>query len=321
MNFVSFLIFVVLQILFVPLAIVGAIVVGYRQIVVSKKLGTSQTAIEILNGRWTMHVFGMRNDEAAARIAAVLPNTSTFGLWLCLFPLWAKYKISGRYFAYPRIVDEGDEGIAELVTARTVYFDRIIERALGHVEQFVVMGAGLDTRAYGALKRQGVSCFELDQPAVQKVKLESLRAAQIDARHVTFVEVDFSKESAFDALGKKGYDPSRQTLFLWEGVTLYLNEADVRTTLQDIRKNAAPGSVVVADFYAERFVKEMGGGAKSKTLDYTNEGLGFGLPFATDYEQNLEAFLLSEGMKLGETNFMGRNDPKGPFMVVAEFSF
>jgi hypothetical protein len=60
-----------------------------------------------------MHVFGMRDDEVAARIASVLPITSTFGLWLCLFPLQVKHKISGRYFGYPRIVNEGDEGIAE----------------------------------------------------------------------------------------------------------------------------------------------------------------------------------------------------------------
>jgi hypothetical protein len=94
-----------------------------------------------------------------------------------------------------------------------------------------------------------------------------------------------------------------------------------RSTLQDIRGNAAPGSVAVADFYAERFIKETGGSAKNKILEYMNEGLGFGRSFATDYEQNLEEFLVSEGMKSGETDFMGHTDPKGPFMVVAEFSF
>jgi len=234
--------------------------------------------------------------------------------------LRVKYKISGRYFGYPRIVNEGDESIAELVTARTVYFDGAIARALDHVDQFVLLGAGLDTRAYGVFKQENVTYFELDQPAVQKVKRESLRVAQIDARHVTFVEVDFSQDSVFDELGKTGYDPSKQTLFLWEGVTLYLDEVAVRATLQEIRKNAAAGSVIVADFYAKRFVEELGRGAKSKALDYTKEGLSFGLAFATDYEKTVEAFLVSEEMKRKETNFMGHNNAKGPFMVVAEFS-
>lgn len=103
MNVLSFVVFAVLQILFLPFAILGVVIVGYRQMVMSKRLGTSQTAIETLNGRGTMHVFGMRDDEVAARIASVLPNTSTFGLWLCLFPLRVKHKISGRYFGYRRI--------------------------------------------------------------------------------------------------------------------------------------------------------------------------------------------------------------------------
>jgi len=256
MNFFSFLVFVALQILFIPLAIVGVILTGYRQLVVSKKLGTSQTAIEILNGRWTMHIFGMREDEAAVRVASVLPNTSTFGLWLCLFPLWTKYKISGRYFGYPRIPEEGEEVLSDLVMARTIFFDRIVDRALDGVDQFVVMGAGFDTRAYGMARRGGVACFELDQPAVQALKLDGLRKGGVDASHVTFVEVDFSEDDVFEKLKENGYDPNKKTLFLWEGVTLYLSEGDVRKTLQSIREGAAPGSVVIADIYSENFVKD-----------------------------------------------------------------
>lgn len=94
-NLFALVVFILLQILFIPLAIVGAILVGYRQLIVSKKLGVSQTAIEILNGRWTMHIFGLREDPAAAKLAPVLPKTSTFGLWLALAPLYVYSRISG----------------------------------------------------------------------------------------------------------------------------------------------------------------------------------------------------------------------------------
>ena len=87
MAIIGLLLYIPLQIVFIPVAILGGLLVAYKQIVVSKRLGISQTAIEIINGRWTMHVFGMRDDDASARLAAVLPNTSLFGLWLCLFPL------------------------------------------------------------------------------------------------------------------------------------------------------------------------------------------------------------------------------------------
>ena len=56
----SYLIYVPLQILAIPGAIVGALLTAYKQILVSKRLGVSQTAIEIINGRWTLHVFGLR---------------------------------------------------------------------------------------------------------------------------------------------------------------------------------------------------------------------------------------------------------------------
>ena len=143
--------------------------------------------------------------------------------------------------------------------------------------------------------------------------------AGIDAAHVTFVPVDFRREDAFEKLRKAGYDPAKKTLFLWEGVTLYLAEEDVGRTLRDVRKHAAPGSLVVADFYAERFIRMGSGSLTKKMLEYTDEALGFGLPFATDFEQVLQRFLESEEMKPGETFFFGSAGKKGPFMVVAEF--
>lgn len=135
--------------------------------------------------------------------------------------------------------------------------------------------------------------------------------------HVRFVAVDFDQESACDKLRASGYDPAKKTLFLWEGVTLYLDESTVRQTLRDIRQLAAKGSAVVADLYAERLIR-MAGAAGQKALAYTGEGFRFGLPFATDPELTLRSFVESEGMGLGTAFFLGRTHRKGPFMVVAE---
>ncbi|MCY4510098.1 MAG: hypothetical protein OXG35_24525, partial [Acidobacteria bacterium] len=79
------------------------------------------------------------------------------------------------------------------------------------------------------------------------------------------------------------------------------------------------GSVLVADVYAERFLRLARGKAVRKTLDYTDEGMAFGLGFGTHWEGTLRDFLESEGLTLGEAYFMGRANPKGPFTVVAEF--
>ena len=48
MSFISLLVFVPLQIVFLPLTVLGTILVAYKQMVVSKRLGVSQTGIEIL---------------------------------------------------------------------------------------------------------------------------------------------------------------------------------------------------------------------------------------------------------------------------------
>ncbi|MEM8860246.1 MAG: class I SAM-dependent methyltransferase, partial [Chloroflexota bacterium] len=238
MKILATLIYIIVQILFIPFAIVGAIFVFVRQTYTSKRLGVSGTAIEIINGRWTMDLFGIREDKASGQLAWALPNNSLIGMWMALFPLWLRHKISGDLWLYPTVKARGKEGLANLVINRTLYFDEVINRAVGHTEQFVTMGAGFDTRSYGVFKEAQWKCFELDQEKTQNLKIEQLKHADIDADHVTFVTVDFQTESWSDKLKAAGYDPSKKTIFLWEGVTLYISEQDVRHTLRELKVNA-----------------------------------------------------------------------------------
>ena len=210
MHLISLLVYIPLQILFIPLAVLGSIYVGYSQIVLSKKLGVSMTAIEILNGRWSMHIFDIRPDHACEKLAKVLPNTSVNGLWLALAPLWLKFKISGELFLYPRIPDQGHEDLRDLVVSRTLYIDHVIDRVIDDVEQFVLMGAGYDTRAYGGLSTKNVVIFEMDQVAEQDHKMKGLSAAGIGFEHVNFVPVDFSNDDAFAKLTSTGFDRTKK---------------------------------------------------------------------------------------------------------------
>jgi hypothetical protein len=77
-----------------------------------------------------MHIFFMRDDYASARLASALPNTSLFGLWLYLFPLWVKFRISGKYFFYPRKPEPSSETLTDFIVARTFYFDSVIDREI-----------------------------------------------------------------------------------------------------------------------------------------------------------------------------------------------
>ena len=93
----------------------------------------------------------MRDDWETAKLAHALPNYSPEGMWLLLFPLWIYHRVSGESLGYPRMAEPGNEDIRDVVIARTVYIDTIIEEAVDAVDQVVLMGAGYDTRAYGKL--------------------------------------------------------------------------------------------------------------------------------------------------------------------------
>ena len=250
---------------------------------------------------------------------SVLPNTSKLGLWLVLWPLWVQARIAGQPLLYPRIPTEGDENIADMVAARTLHFDAIIARAMEQVDQFVLMGAGYDTRAYGDLVARGVTVFEVDQAIVQGHKRKMIEAASIRCENVNFVPVDFSVDNLFSKIAASGFDASRKTLFLWEGVSLYLSSEQVAATLAMVKQRAESGSVLVADLYADRLVQSLGkANMNEKVLEMTNETLDFSLPFANNWQQVLADFVAAQGLQQGATHFLGSNNKAGPYAVVVE---
>jgi len=85
MTMVAWLIYVPLQIVWLPFSILGGLWLTYKMTGRSKALGLSQTAIEVINGRWTGHVFGVRKDHASFVLAGNLPNDSLLGLGAVLF--------------------------------------------------------------------------------------------------------------------------------------------------------------------------------------------------------------------------------------------
>jgi len=121
------------------------------------------------------------------------------------------------------------------------------------VRQVVVLGAGWDTRAYGWLAEANIRTFEADTPPTQRVKTTALERAGIDATHVRFVETDFGQRSWLDALQEHGFDPALPSYILWEGVTMYLEEDAVRSTLASL-ENLAPGSRIAFDYLSRELV-------------------------------------------------------------------
>jgi methyltransferase (TIGR00027 family) len=130
----------------------------------------------------------------------------------------------------------------DYLAARTAFFDRAVTGALGRgVAQVVVGAAGYDGRAFRYAK-PGVRWFEVDHPATQRDKLRRLERLGIDAAGVRFVEADFTRDPVAGRLRAAGLDPDTPSLFLLEGVAVYLEPAVLEDVLGQFRQVAAPGS-------------------------------------------------------------------------------
>jgi len=115
------------------------------------------------------------------------------------------------------------------------------------VQQYLVLGAGLDTFAYRNPYPQ-VRVFEVDHPATQAWKLERLAEAKIAIPDdAVLVPVDFERQVLAQELFKAGFDPKLPTVTAWLGVVPYLTLEAFRDTTE-LMGSFAPGSAVVFDY-------------------------------------------------------------------------
>ncbi len=133
-----------------------------------------------------------------------------------------------------RFIDGRWPGVRTSVVARTRLIDDAIIDALREpFEQFVVLGAGLDSRAYRLSRLRGMSVFEVDHQDTQAAKRSALaRVLPLPPTHVRFVTTDFREGDLGARMAAAGYREDALTFILWEGVTNYLTEAAVDATLR-----------------------------------------------------------------------------------------
>jgi methyltransferase (TIGR00027 family) len=130
----------------------------------------------------------------------------------------------------------------DYLAARTSFFDRTVTGAIDRgVRQIVVGAAGYDARSLRYAK-PGVRWFEVDHPATQRDKLARLKRLGIAAAAVRFVEADFTRDPVAARLREAGLDPGEPSLFLLEGIAVYLEPAVLENVLDQFREVAAPGS-------------------------------------------------------------------------------
>lgn len=222
--------------------------------------------------------------QTARLVAAFRARASATWPELCSDP-WAARLAGSEGAAFAAALDADQPHMELWIALRTAYLDRRV-RALAHpagaASQVVVLGAGLDTRA-ARLAHEGVTFFEVDTPASHADKSERLAALEGYPRGAaSYVACDFEHEDFLEALGRAGFDPRAPSIFVWEGVTYYLDEAAVRATLERIAQKTHPHSVVLFDFVGTKMVHGQARHEEDQRTADTLRRIGEPLKFGTN---------------------------------------
>ncbi|ATB34116.1 class I SAM-dependent methyltransferase [Melittangium boletus] len=186
-------------------------------------------------------------------------------------------------------------------TARTLHLDAIFARALDEgAEQVVLLGAGYDSRAYRFRERLSkVRLFELDLQATQERKKKRIKTLFGGLPEwVTYVPINFDAQRLEDVLPAAGFDRTKRTFFLWEGVSMYLTEEAIDQTLGFVARNSPPKSSIAFDFVDQGALK--GNSPRhpgvQQWIDVLTE-LGHPMTFGID-ENATDVFLRKRGFEV-----------------------
>jgi len=144
------------------------------------------------------------------------------------------------------------------ILARTRFFDDQVMGAISAgVHQVVICGAGYDDRAL-RFRTTGVRFFELDHPATQTDKARRLRAittgtgTNSGTAGLTLAAADFRTDDVAAVLSGCGHDPRRPSLFICEGLLVYLDQPTCARLLTGLRSRAAPGTRLAVSLAVHR---------------------------------------------------------------------
>src|SRR5262245_46872385 len=205
-DFIATTVYYIISILLFPVSLLGYVIWVGKGFLTGNPSGVSATAQGPLSARWAMHNLGTRHDEPANRLMPLLPGVPPLASRMASFPTLPAHRVSGyvpKAFRYPF---EGDVPPLYEASARVTFFDEAVDRSLAEIDQFVILGAGFDTRPYRLPKGTRVRSFEVDAPKTQAVKREMLAKAGIDSSKVTFVAADFEKDDWLARLVDSGFD-------------------------------------------------------------------------------------------------------------------
>ena len=147
-------------------------------------------------------------------------------------------------------------GIMGNLLCRTRFIDDVLGDAIKRgIAQLVILGAGLDSRAYRIPGIEQIHVIEVDHPITQEWKKGRLkRMLGMFPSHVTFVPIDFDRQELSIAMQQADFRADAKTLFIWEGVTQYITPEAADASLRFISSSAGPESEIVFTYIDDRII-------------------------------------------------------------------
>jgi len=299
-------VYYLLNILLFPITLIGYVLMTVS-FIAGRKSTVSGTALAPLTGRWLLHNLGSRQDEPANRLMMAMAGLSVS---LTEGAMIFAHRVSGYMPKDYRYPFQGEITLGNQGWYRQTFYDVVVEQYLPDITQFVILGAGFDTRALrlqGTSKYAPVHSFEIDTPPTLAYKREKLARAGIDSTGVTFVPADFEKDDWLTQLINAGFNPSQPALFLWEGVVPYLDQEAVKDTLRKIARTAK-GSIVAFDYFTSEVLESQALSMRAvrSSLNAGGEPLKFGVDSTPPLRERLAELLQSCGLTLIEQRTLGR---------------
>jgi len=160
-----------------------------------------------------------------------------------------------------RLMIRGSEftgpGLWANIACRKHFIDDKLKESLSDIKDIdavVILGAGLDTRAYRLTRQVRMPVFEVDLPVNIAMKAKTVRRVLGELPlSVRLAPLDFEHDDLLTSLAEHGYRTDYRAFFVCEGVTQYLTEDGVRRTLEGLRA-AAPGSRLVFTYVRRAFI-------------------------------------------------------------------
>jgi len=146
-------------------------------------------------------------------------------------------------------------GIWGSMLIRKRYIDDKARASIPDIEAVVNLGAGFDTRFFRVPEMKSLSVWELDQPVnISAKKSQIIKSLSAVPSNLHLAPIDFDRESIADALITAGYVSDTKTFFIWEGVTQYLTQEGIDSTMAFLSK-AASGSKMAFTYVIGDFIQ------------------------------------------------------------------